>query len=1376
MTSLWNDSFLTDLHNVKTHSNSNVYLKDNNKFLPDLKNGFRIYNSDRQLNTFPSFFYTENELRSQKLVSNNQNDLEQQSFFQTSPLSYGNIAHLRIASSTNVLVNGDGVPYKNDHQDPGIIPTYNKRTTPAPYGKISGLYAESADDDEKIKRRRQMKIYDFAKDIFTDGNGQLYPGFQNPLSMKKVLKTKTGIDMNGSDDNVDEVTREFYDLGFTQIDFDDIPEEKISINNDVFTRPAISRTIPADNMDEWLRKLTSAMILQREDFEASVNKIVDLRVLDIARAIEKVKINVPVIDTSGINLAFGKATDAFLEKLYGKISSEIRPVQSSNLSTVEEKTQENILQFTDSVQSYSGPTIDALIDSNSSLSSLTTVIQSLQSDIQFLNTALIENNNLLTGLSNEISKGVSLNEEKSLTSTEYITKIDDDVKKLITTEFNNLILSVRDVLRNNSMTNIGSSESESIINDLKSLQQKLQQQYQNLNFLETQSDKLKGLNDIIQEHSNAISQLQQVHDNIASNVSSYTSNEESIRAMISNVMEQTNKNYVEVKLDTDSVKNLLTDLQSEMLFFRGLYGENVSSLLLNNIQLLTSDEAIQSQVMAKGSSIATVLDAFFDTYNLPKDQMLQAITFGNMYNSRLRSTKQDVVDFITKFQKSFVSPTSEIDENTLRSVEGFFSKYGLYSGFNSLLVSAKKKVLNVQDVTDFLRLTLRPVDTQIEVVQAQTMKYIELQRQGTLIGVSKKSPISAKSSPAMSVEQKDFSEQETSPINVEESDQLLVIEPQQLSYSPSQNREKPISVSSSELLLTPATVAVNPLTHEGRRIIESIQGTPLSTSLELFDVKESDELITSNARSAANAQLTSNIYEAWRSLRKRNFSESTVTLKPEDYVNLSIQLSAIYGPVQSKMFYEKQNTFTHYILQPKDGSIPLTSDIIQEYYNLRGQTTGYRDLSHAEEFVLQMLYLNKLYTEWGDATMNVTKNKKAIDKQMFGKTMDEIIYDKFRTFSCHVGISPEEMVFLCQKFNARKLARIDENSHQQMFELLTAQGFIPSTFGKSYMSLCSDEAMYIETNFYDDALKFQKQFPSTFLNFLEHTRSVYDTYYADGNNYFRRCNTVDELLANNLNNELSALRYFMYRFFQDYDNVANDKYHLYDVLKLNEVFLSSPVINAFFFRGFTDPAYNGIVTKYNPSELAINNKFLLQFEQAYTPTTTLLLEEKESNPQIAVTPPRKSLFGKTIQKFTPEKKKIVQMEKIKNSDVNLSSKVYKSKNFVEQIKEFDFYYNIGGVSSVLNPETRNSEKVIGALNFNMNELKKDLLILYRQYLDKQLGKQSSHFDFVNANAMEIEKLFNRRNIPYAREIALKFGDLAQNLYEKMNLTAPTMTF
>ncbi len=76
----------------------------------------------------------------------------------------------------------------------------------------------------------------------------------------------------------------------------------------------------------------------------------------------------------------------------------------------------------------------------------------------------------------------------------------------------------------------------------------------------------------------------------------------------------------------------------------------------------------------------------------------------------------------------------------------------------------------------------------------------------------------------------------------------------------------------------------------------------------------------------------------------------------------------------------------------------------------------------------------------------------------------------------------------------------------------------------------------------------------------------------------------------------------------------------------------------------------------------------------------------------------------------------------------------------------------------------------------MNELKKDLLILYRQYLDKQLGKQSNHFDFFNANAMEIEKLFNRRNIPYAREVALKFGDLAQNLYEKMNLTAPTMTF
>lgn len=152
MSSLWNDFSFSSLHNVNSQSDNSAYITTNDltRTLPHLKNGFKIWNSDKKTEIQPSFFYTENELRASKIPRYFDNS-SQLSFFQLNPVSYGHIAHLRIPSSTCVRVNGDGLPYSSDMNDPGIVPVQNNVTQPVSYAKqdVQNIPSTPKDDSSK---------------------------------------------------------------------------------------------------------------------------------------------------------------------------------------------------------------------------------------------------------------------------------------------------------------------------------------------------------------------------------------------------------------------------------------------------------------------------------------------------------------------------------------------------------------------------------------------------------------------------------------------------------------------------------------------------------------------------------------------------------------------------------------------------------------------------------------------------------------------------------------------------------------------------------------------------------------------------------------------------------------------------------------------------------------------------------------------------------------------------------------------------------------------------------------------------------------------------------------------------------------------------
>lgn len=1394
MNSLWNDSFYQSLHNVTAQSNSNSYLYDRTKFLPDLKNGFRVYNSDKQITSFPSFFYTENELRLNKNPTSGKDTLNQQSFFQSTAESYGNICHLRIASSTNVLVNGDGLPYKNDHQDPGIIPTANRYTQPASYGKIKGVTAES-DYPEQSKRRKDMKIYDYARDIFTDGNGNVYPGFQNPQSLLKLYKSKQkqNIDINGDDANYDDFV-----TALGQISLDDNDDDESS---EVGSQVSMKGINP-----KFFDKLSDVLISERETFTEDVKemtkelfketkKVIDLRFGELKTIMSNLKINTPVVDLNGLNLTFSRQTDQLMSNFLDTLSSKITQSSSVNVplsntvqvrSSVDEKTIQSLEKVTSNLESTSEQFLNALVSYESNSKVLQTVIQSVKSQMDTFDGILTYHSQLLESISaNTSGKIKELSESKSTLTSEYIETLHTSVKTLVGNELPMLINTIRNTLSNVTFITQPSIDPEKILSDMIDLQERLREQSDTISTLQSNTEKFNSLIQISEQHSQAILNIQAFYESIKDKIEVQTKDEETFRQSIQEAITRNpefNKTQaIEFKLKIQELEQLFLNLKSDLMYFKGLYGENTSSILLRNIKILTAKESKKSGIISTDDNVPmAVLDSmfqtFFDENQVSSNDTVGAISFGNVYRASLISTLDDVDSYIGYLNQY---PANNILDGSIQQpTEEFMKKYGLMDGYNVLLSEAQKSTVTIKDVTDFLNIISRPVKTQIQLTENQLQIYVNR-------------PISTESS----------TQSTTSPFSSPEKSNVKVtmdISPEKSEVKESMDisPEKPDTSSIIQTTVTnPVTDNLTLPTYDVQDLY-NMQITPLTSPEKVTKPSSALTKLSSLAMRAASTQLTESLLQAWKMKQETQYKNFKTTVTPEDYVDMAVQLTALYGPKVSKMFFQTDSTFKHYQLtrtneRPTDNT--LSRQMLDDYYDTRRQCTSFEEISHSEEFALHFFQCNHLFHLMQEAREREAKE----DVEMYENA--------FEQFACLMGTCPKEVYELLEYYEIPKFERTPEQ-FDLFYDQLSRQQFIPVKMSKPFFQICADEAEYIAGNFINDLLKFEKERPETCYYFLANTADQMKKHY---NLEIAPANTVKEFLSLNLNNQLSALRFFVYRFVQDYQNTFQDKEILYKNLKIHEEFAGSPGLSKMFFRGFVDEGYTGVVINYDVKNLSVYNKYLLQFEQDVTnipqplraPSlsvksqplaiqgdfdVTMFGEEfeetemeskQEVQPKKKTTPLKqlgmkaKQMMGKSKQVKSKKQNVIPGMEKVgaskvkqptsklmKNSNPNITDSVYSINNFMDKIRKF----------SLLSPEIDISwygENHIKSLDYNMNALKKDIMIQWTQYINMK-GKQSNVQEFIQT--ANLEPLFQRRAIPYSAQVATTFVGLVDDLYVASN--------
>ena len=1402
MNSLWNDSFHQSLHNVTPQSNKNSYLYDNTKFLPDLKNGFRVYNSDKQITAFPSFFYTENELRLNKNPTSGKDTLNQQSFFQSTAKSYGNICHLRIASSTNVLVNGDGLPYKNDHQDPGIIPTTNRYSQPAPYGKIKGVTAES-DYPEQSKRRKDMKIYDYARDIFTDGNGNVYPGFQNPESLLKLYKSrqKQNIDINGDDPNYDDFV-----TALGQIALDDDDDDASEVGSQVSVKRINQR---------FFDKLSDVLVTERELFTEDVKemarevfketkKVIDLRFGELKTIIGNLKINTPVVDLNGLNLTFSKQTDQLMSNFLDTLSNKLTQSSSINVplsntvqarSSVDEKTIQSLERVTSTLESTSEKFMGALVNANSNSKVIQTVIESVRTQMDSFDTMLTYQTRLLESISaNTSDKIKNLSESKTSLTNDYIETLHASVKTLVGSELPMLIDTIRNTLTNVTFINQPSIDSNKILADVIDLQKRLSEQSNAISTLQSNSEKFNSLIQISESHSQALQNIQQFYESIKDKIQLQTKDEETFRqaiekAIVSN-QEFSKEQGIEFDLKISELESLFKNLKSDLMYFKGLYGENVSSLLLQNIKILTLKESKKSGIIEAADIVPVeklneMFQTFFDESRITQDDTIAAISFGNVYRTSLIGTLDDVnshIELINQF------PTNNILESAIRtSTEDFMRKYGLMDGYNVLLREAEKSIVTVKDITDYLNIISQPVRTQIQLTENQIQLYLNRQP-------STQSSIQSKTSPFKSPEKKNVEiSMDISPEKSEVKESMDVSPEKTDTASVVQRTDTATVIEniSRGSLYNPVTDNLT-LTTFDVQDLGKMQITPYQSPEKV--TKSSSELtqLSSVAMRAASTQLTDNLIKAWKMKQDSEYKTFQKNVQPSDYVEMAVQLTALYGPKVSKMFFQTDSTFKHYQLTRTDNDFrtndnTLSKAMIDDFYATRGECTSFNEISHSEEFCLHFFQCNRLY----HYLQHYKEQESKQDIDIYEHALEQ--------FACLMGTCPREVYDLLEEYQVPEFDRTPEQ-FELFYEQLVQQQFIPRKMSKPYFQICADEAEYIAGDFINDLLQFEQTNPDTCKYFLVNTANQMVKHYGYE---IKPANSVKEFLSVNLHNQLSALRFFLYRFVQDYDNMFLDKQVLYKNLKIYEEFAGSPGLSKMFFRGFIDEGYTGVVVKYNVDNLSVYNKYLLQFEQDVTnipqplrapslaaqsqplsidgPMDVSMFGEEyeemevkqEVQPTKKTTPIKKlgqkakQMIGKAkqgkpkkqnvipgMETTTPSKVKQPTSKLMKNSNPNIADSVYSINNFMEKIKKYN----------LLSPDIDISyypENHVKGLNYNMNSLKKDIMLIWTNYVSMK-GKRANADEFMQL--VDLNPLFERRNIPYNSEVARNFVSLVDDLY------------
>lgn len=105
---------------VKVQGVQSAYHPEEDRYLPDLLPGFRVWNSDRRTVPVPSMLYTTDN--PERLMDFNNLTYEQMDLMQDSmKTNIGRVAHLNLPSSRNVRTLADGTPLGPEHQDQGIV-------------------------------------------------------------------------------------------------------------------------------------------------------------------------------------------------------------------------------------------------------------------------------------------------------------------------------------------------------------------------------------------------------------------------------------------------------------------------------------------------------------------------------------------------------------------------------------------------------------------------------------------------------------------------------------------------------------------------------------------------------------------------------------------------------------------------------------------------------------------------------------------------------------------------------------------------------------------------------------------------------------------------------------------------------------------------------------------------------------------------------------------------------------------------------------------------------------------------------------------------------------------------------------------------------